>query len=85
MSKLDLLKEKLHYWTIQFTHYDSFYDETTTDYDSDNLVQEVIQELIDATKTKEDIKYKELWDIIDRYKLENSELKSKLNKIKDIL
>lgn len=85
MSKLDKLKEKLQYWDIQLVHYDSFYDCTETDYDSDGLVEEVIQELIEATKTKEDIAYKELLDKINKLELENKKLKEKIDKAKNII
>jgi|WetSurMetagenome_2_1015567.scaffolds.fasta_scaffold306498_2 hypothetical protein len=85
MTKLDLLKEKLKYWDIRLVHYDSFYNEEIKDHDSNNLVQEVINELIQNTKTKDDIFYKELTNEIERLYQENLKLKNKLNSIKSLL
>jgi hypothetical protein len=83
--KLDKLREKLKYWEIQFYYYDSFNDEIVTDYDSDGLVEEVVEELIQATKIKDDIFYKDLINEIEKLKIENKDLKKKLNLIKDII
>jgi hypothetical protein len=85
MTKLDKLKEKLQYWKIKFVYYDSFRDESITDYDSDGLVEEVIEELIEATKTRDDIYYKEQVHTIDKLNLKIRELEDKFYKIRRLL
>ena len=85
MTKLDKLKEKLQYWKIKFIYYDSFRDESITDYDSDGLVEEVIEELIEATKTRDDIYYKNQVNTIEKLKLKIRELEDKFYKIRRLL